>query len=193
MIGTTAYQSLFDKLKIKAGSKILILGGSSAVGSIAIQLAKRAGAWVSTTASTRNLACTSQWKPDLLVDYTQSQWESHPQLRELDAVFDTVGDANALDRAVSNKVVRSDGSFLTIANSAVGFNPAGHPPLTFAAMIGLWNSPPVQDELFRLIASKELTVVVEDTFPFTEQGVRDLLSKQATKKSLGKNMLKVSA
>ncbi len=54
----TAWEALFDRLKVKSGHNILIIGGAGGVGSIAIQLAKQvAGLQVVTTASrdeTRN-------------------------------------------------------------------------------------------------------------------------------------------
>lgn len=51
LAGSTAWASLFDVGQLKAGERVLIWAGSSGVGSLAIQLAKHAGAWVVTTAS----------------------------------------------------------------------------------------------------------------------------------------------
>jgi NADPH:quinone reductase-like Zn-dependent oxidoreductase len=48
----TAYQALFQKAKIRAGESVLIHGGSGAVGSMAVQMAKAIGAIVVGTSST---------------------------------------------------------------------------------------------------------------------------------------------
>lgn len=50
LTSSTAYGGLFDLGHLKAGERVLIWAGSSGVGTIAIQLAKHAGAWVVTTA-----------------------------------------------------------------------------------------------------------------------------------------------
>jgi NADPH-dependent curcumin reductase CurA len=50
----TGWQGLFERAKLQAGERILVHGGSGAVGVFVIQLARRAGAHVITTASARN-------------------------------------------------------------------------------------------------------------------------------------------
>jgi NADPH:quinone reductase-like Zn-dependent oxidoreductase len=54
LVGQTAYQTLIDAGKLEAGQTVLINGGSSAVGMLAIQIAKAKGAIVYATASARN-------------------------------------------------------------------------------------------------------------------------------------------
>ena len=54
LVGLTAWQTLIERAKLKAGQKVLIHAGSGGVGTIAIQPAKHLGATVSTTTSTAN-------------------------------------------------------------------------------------------------------------------------------------------
>ncbi len=49
--GLTAWEALFERLRIDAGSRLLVLGGAGGVGSMAVQLAAQAGAAVTATAS----------------------------------------------------------------------------------------------------------------------------------------------
>jgi len=51
LAASTAWGSLFDLGNLQAGERVLIWAGSSGVGTIGVQLAKHAGAWVATTAS----------------------------------------------------------------------------------------------------------------------------------------------
>ena len=56
LTSSTAWGGLFDLGHLQAGERVLIWAGSSGVGSIAIQLAKHAAAWVATTASSNERA-----------------------------------------------------------------------------------------------------------------------------------------
>ncbi len=56
LAGLTAYQSVYDAVKLKAGESILILGASGGVGSFGVQFAKIAGGKVVAVASKKNHA-----------------------------------------------------------------------------------------------------------------------------------------
>ncbi len=58
LTGSTAWGALFDLGHLQLGERVLLWAGSSGVGSIGIQLAKQAGAWVATTASSLQRSST---------------------------------------------------------------------------------------------------------------------------------------
>ncbi|KZT51770.1 NAD(P)-binding protein [Calocera cornea HHB12733] len=71
LAGQTAYEALFQIGKLEAGQRVFINGGSSSVGTIAIQLAKNAGARVDCSASTRNIEYCKGYGADQVFDYTK--------------------------------------------------------------------------------------------------------------------------
>ena len=90
----TAYQALFESLKIQKGEKILIHAGGGGVGGYAIPMAKNAGAHVLTTASAGKHAELQMLGADECIDYQKVDFvqEIHRRYpKGLNAVFDTVG------------------------------------------------------------------------------------------------------
>ncbi len=70
LAGSTAWTALYYSGRLQKGEKVLIWAGSSGVGSLAIQLAKRTGAWVATTASSDTRAETlRKLGADLVIDH----------------------------------------------------------------------------------------------------------------------------
>ena len=71
-VALTAWQALFDDAQLEAGQRLLIIGAGGAVGGYAIQLAKRAGAYVIATASPRSHNAVSAFGADEVIDHTTS-------------------------------------------------------------------------------------------------------------------------
>jgi NADPH:quinone reductase-like Zn-dependent oxidoreductase len=111
----TAWQGLFERAKLQAGERILIHGGSGSVGVFAIQLARRAGAHVITTASARNFDFLSQLGADEVIDYRTDRFED--RARDIDVVFDAVG-GETLKRSWS--LLKPRGRVVTIAADSEG-------------------------------------------------------------------------
>jgi NADPH:quinone reductase-like Zn-dependent oxidoreductase len=84
-----AWRSLFDLGQLQPGQRILIHGGSGGVGHFAIQLAKRKGAHVLATASTKNQELLRKVRADETIDYTTQKFEHVAS--NIDVVLDTVG------------------------------------------------------------------------------------------------------
>jgi len=85
----SAYEALIDHIKLRAGQRILIHGGSGGIGSFAIQLAKHLKADVTTTATGEGIEFAHNLGADDVIDYKQEPFEELGPI--YDAVLDTVG------------------------------------------------------------------------------------------------------
>jgi alcohol dehydrogenase len=93
LTGVSSIQALEEHIKLQSDQKILIHGGAGGIGSVAIQLAKSIGAHVATTVSTDDKEFVAQLGADEVIDYKNEKFEE--QLKEFDAVYDTVGGETA--------------------------------------------------------------------------------------------------
>ncbi|HEV2528852.1 MAG TPA: NADP-dependent oxidoreductase [Thermomicrobiales bacterium] len=73
MVGLTAWQALFDDAGLEPGQRVLINGAGGAVGGYAVQLAKRAGAYVIATASPLSRERVQAGGADEVIDHTTSE------------------------------------------------------------------------------------------------------------------------
>jgi NADPH:quinone reductase-like Zn-dependent oxidoreductase len=110
LTGLTAWQSLIQFAKLKAGERVLIHAGAGGVGIFAIQLAKSLGAYVYTTTSTRNVNFLRELGANEVIDYTRQDFS---ELRDLDVVFDTLGGDV---QAKSWQTLKRGGRLVSVAN-----------------------------------------------------------------------------
>ncbi|MBL8020537.1 MAG: NADP-dependent oxidoreductase [Leptospirales bacterium] len=89
LVALTAWQALFDKAGLKAGQRVLIHAGSGGVGTIAIQLAKNAGAHVITTCGPSGIELVKSLGADEIINYRDQKFDEI--LKDIDVVFDTMG------------------------------------------------------------------------------------------------------
>ncbi len=94
--GLTARQALAAAGELRAGQAVLIHGAAGAVGGLAVQLAKRAGATVLATASGAGLTHARALGADVVIDYRAERFEAHAS--GVDLVLDLVG-GETLDRS----------------------------------------------------------------------------------------------
>mmetsp|Transcript_6049 Transcript_6049/g.5406 ORF Transcript_6049/g.5406 Transcript_6049/m.5406 type:complete len:359 (+) Transcript_6049:83-1159(+) len=190
LVGLTAYQSLFDQLQIQPGQRVLIVGGSGAVGQTAIQLAKSIGSYVITTASNRSIKFVESLQPNNIINYNDVTNWSDVIKQPVDAVFDTIGAKGTFEKA--KQVLTPIGKFLAITGGEVGSDPLAFPPLSYAASYVLRNDPKQQDILIDLIRNKKLRVTIDLQADFTLEGVKSLFNKVASGSSIGKNILLIN-
>lgn len=93
--GATAAIHFLRKGGVSAGQKILIYGGSGAIGSIAIQLAKEFGAEVTAVCSGKNAELVKELGADHVIDYTKENFAKNGV--KYDVIFETVGKSKISD------------------------------------------------------------------------------------------------
>jgi len=96
VVAVTAWQMVLELAQLAPGQSVLVHGGAGNVGAYAVQLAKRAGAMVITTASAKDATYARSLGADGVIDYRARRFEE--QVKDMDAVLDTVG-GETLDRS----------------------------------------------------------------------------------------------
>jgi NADPH:quinone reductase-like Zn-dependent oxidoreductase len=98
LVSLAAWQVLVDRARVKPGQKVLVHAGAGGLGSTVIQLAKRLGATVATTASGKNAELVRGLGADVVVDYTKEEFAE--VLSGYDVVLDSLGGEN-LERSLT--------------------------------------------------------------------------------------------
>ncbi|MEZ4849764.1 MAG: NADP-dependent oxidoreductase [Bacteroidia bacterium] len=88
LVGCTVWDS-FNVGEVKKGTRLLIIGASGGIGTIAIQYAKYLGAYVIALTSTKNVEFVRSLGADEVIDYKKEDFRK--VVKEIDVVFDTVG------------------------------------------------------------------------------------------------------
>ncbi|MER6582690.1 zinc-binding dehydrogenase [Nonomuraea sp. NPDC001023] len=175
--GVTA-QGLISAARVSAGDRVLVLAAAGAVGTVLVQLLKRAGATVVAAArGEHKLALLGKLRADHVVDYTLPGWTT--QARDaaggsMDVVFDHVG--GALGRESFDLLTPGTGRQITFGFSSG--TPLEVRPMEllgrgltltgFSAGL-LWSRPALArdlvTEVLELAAAGQLTPVIGQRFP----------------------------
>ncbi|MFF8866195.1 NADP-dependent oxidoreductase [Streptomyces sp. NPDC015139] len=108
--GLTAWQGLFDHARLTTGQTVLVHGAAGGVGSIAVQLARQAGARVIGTGRSTDRDTVLGLGADTFLALDTDPWAAADQV---DVVFDVIG-GTVLER--SAPLVRAGGTLVTIAH-----------------------------------------------------------------------------
>ncbi|MDA0633941.1 NADP-dependent oxidoreductase [Nonomuraea sp. MCN248] len=108
--GLTAWQGLFDHGRLTAGQTVLIHGAAGGVGSLAVQLAREAGARVIGTGRAADRDTALGLGADAFLDLRADPLENAGQV---DVVFDVIG-GDVLERSAA--LVRAGGTLVTVVS-----------------------------------------------------------------------------
>lgn len=105
----TAWQALVDTGHVKKGDKVLIHGAAGGVGSFAVQIAKKLGAYVIGTGAGKDKDFILKLGADECVDYQTQKFEEI--VSDLDFILDSIGDDNFVR---SLKVLKPEGTIVLL-------------------------------------------------------------------------------
>ena len=179
----TAWHALFDAPGLRAGQKVLIHAAAGGVGSIAVQFAKIAGAYVVATASGEGVNLVAKLGADEVIDYRQADFAA--QVRDVDLVLDTVG-GETQDRSYG--ILRPGGHLASIVRE---------PDQAMARSMGVRATrvsyrlaPGELEQLVRHIASSKIAVTIDSCFAIEEFDAA--FARQATGRARGKVVVRMA-
>ena len=184
LAGETAWQCLVDIGKIKSGDHVLIHAGAGGVGSLAIQIAKSFGAYVTTTGSIKNEVLLKSLGADKVINYEKVDFEK--ELKNYDLVFDTLGDDI---QEKSFKVLRKGGTLVSIVQTPSNEKAKKYGVNAVFHML----KPNGQDlqKLANLMAKGKLKAVIGKTFEFNEAGLQNAHALSESHHAKGKIIIKI--
>jgi NADPH2:quinone reductase len=179
----TVWHNMFERGKLKAGETLLVHGGSSGIGTAAIQLAKAAGARVITTAgSPEKCAACRKLGADVAVNYKLEDFVAATKAATggtgADVILDMVGgdyiERNYEAAAVEARVVQI--AFQGSPKTTVDFRRIMVKRLTHTGSTLRARSVPdkgaiargVERDVLPLLATGRVRPVIDSTFPLAE-------------------------
>lgn len=200
----TVYHNVFERGRLKAGETLLVHGGSSGIGTAAIQLAHESGAHVITTAgSAEKLEACRTLGADLAINYKSEDFVAATKTgtggKGADVILDMVGgdyiERNYEAAAVEGRIVQI--AFQGSPKATVDFRRIMLKRLTHTGSV--LRSRPVADKgaiargveqhVLPLIASGKVRPVMDSTFPLAQAAAAHARMEAST--HIGKIVLTV--
>jgi NADPH:quinone reductase-like Zn-dependent oxidoreductase len=152
LVALASWQALVDVAKVEPGQKVLVHAGAGGLGSTVIQVAKQLGAYVATTASTKDVDKVRSFGADEVIDYTSQDFSQ--VLSGYDLVLDSLGKSSL---AKSLTVLKPGGLAISVV---------GPPDAAFATQAGRPLLKPVMALLSRSVHRKAKQLGVRYSFMF---------------------------
>lgn len=182
-VGLTSFQLVHEEAKIVKGQVVLVLGGTTAVGQLAIQHAVSLGAKVLATCSETNEAFISGLGASHL-DYREKWWEERTGI---DVVLDTIGDVDEFEGVTTFGSVNAGGKFVSIANMVESTKKLN------AWFYGFHVDQSQLQRVAASVAGGELRLMTNHVWKgLATAAVRDMIARQKSGRSIGKNVLAIS-
>ena len=201
----TVWHNLVERGRLKAGESVLVHGGSSGIGYMAIQLAKQYGAEVLATAgSDQKTEFCRKLGADLVINYRTQDFvaeiENHIGRRGVDVILDMVG-GDYLSRnvgllALEGRLVQiaflqgskvSEFDFLPVMVRRLTITGSTLRPRTVEQKAAIARS--LRDRVWPLLETGKVKVFIHQIFPLAQ--VRDAHRQMEQGQHLGKILLQV--
>lgn len=169
---------------LSSGDTIFIAGGAGAIGSLLIQLAKKQGATVFASASSKNHSLLKELGADYAVDYHDHGWQDQVLAIIPKGVDVGVGIHPGTPKGVQ-PVIKDDGVLIAVSGDQL-------PTDRGVTLKGVFNDVDVRPELLALmqaIQNAEIIQTIEKIYSFSD--ALEALSKVKTRHNRGKLVISV--
>jgi NADPH:quinone reductase-like Zn-dependent oxidoreductase len=174
LAGMTALQGLRDAGQVRRGQRVMIIGASGGVGTMAVQIAVALGAVVTGVCSTRNVDLVRSLGATQVIDYTRD--DPTRSGAAYDVILQLAGTASP---AQLRRILTPTGGLVLSSGDSAGrligpfdriLEALALSPFVSQTLRPLVTkpSPADLDELTRLVEGGQLTPVVEHTFPLAD-------------------------
>jgi NADPH:quinone reductase-like Zn-dependent oxidoreductase len=161
--GLTADQALFEFGGLSEGQRVLINGAGGAVGGMAVQLAKNAGAYVVATASPHSHAAVRSFGADEIIDYTTTS-VLEAVTTPVDLVVNLVADSPAEIARLTSLVADGGRAVSTVPMEIEGDPARGIQWATFRVRTDVRRLT----DLSASVDKGDLTLNIAARYPYTE-------------------------
>ncbi|HET8705055.1 MAG TPA: NADP-dependent oxidoreductase [Pseudomonadales bacterium] len=187
LVGITALRAL-QNANLNAGARVLIIGASGGVGTMAVQIARSLGASVIGVCSGKNKALVESLGAEQVVDYTQQNYVD--VLNGIDLVFDTTG-KESLSKCQS--IMNKDGNFITtlpgpmtalnLVESTLGLKQQK------VKIVSAFSNRKSLETLTQMVENQQLKPVIDSEFSFEQ--INDSMERSKTNHARGKVILTI--
>jgi NADPH2:quinone reductase len=199
----TVWHNVFERGALKSGETLLVHGGSSGIGTTAIQLAKAFGARVITTAgSAEKCAACRALGADLAIDYKSEDFVTATKAATdggADVILDMVGgdyiERNYEAAAIEGRIVQigfQGSSRATVDFRRILLKRSHHTGSTLRSRSVADKAAiarAVEEKLWPLVAAGRVRPVMDRTFPFT--AAADAHARMESSAHIGKIVLTI--
>ena len=200
----TVWQNMFDRARLKGGETVLIHGGSSGIGTTAIQMAKAMGARVLTTAgSEEKCAACRKLGADRAINYNTEDFTevvlAETQKKGADVILDMVG-GKYFERNIAALAIEGRLSVIALLGGRDAKLDLGLLLRKRLTVVGsVLRARPVAEkgavadslrrEIWPLIAGGKIKPVIDSTFPLADAAKAH--ARMETSAHVGKIVLKI--
>jgi NADPH:quinone reductase-like Zn-dependent oxidoreductase len=165
LAASTAWQALFERGRLQVGETVLIHAGAGGIGSLAIQMAKAAGARVITTCRKSNMDLVVRLGADVAIDYRVENVANSVRkmigAEAVDMVLDTVGGPAF---AQNLELVKPHGQILSITASDTALGQAYRKNVDIH-LISTTRSGSRMEKIARLVENSQVKPVIDSIYP----------------------------
>jgi len=159
--GITAVQSIHDLGKAQPEQRILVVGAAGGVGSLAVQVAKAAGARVTGVCSARNLELVRSLGAEHVIDYAKDDFTR--QATRYDLILNVAGNASVSD---TRRALAPSGALVVVGagvgrQTEGGITLSGMLSLAFVALASRFGQQKVSMVLGKPVQSADLAFIAK--------------------------------